>query len=164
MDGDDVRNYDNVATEGDEEGALALRRTAAMAVTEEIFQNFQLYNMAKLPDFDFMTSVGSVEDLQQLILVSGMKVGPNKCLWANEFEIQAVCEALDICCLILDMDTEDSSSMYIKVGLSRERFIVLHRSGEHYSLVYKKGTFKERGVVGLEDLTKKARDNWKIDE
>ena len=164
MDGDDVRNYDNVATEGDEEGALALRRTAAMAVTEEIFQNFQLYNKAKLHDFNFMTSVDSVEDLQQLILVSGMKVGPNKCLWANEFEIQAVCEALDICCLILDMDTKDSSSKYIKVGLSRERFIVLHRSGEHYSLVYKKGTFKDRGVVGLEDLTKKARDNWKIDD
>ena len=106
MDGDDVRNYDNVATEGDEEGTLALRRTAAMAVTEEIFQNFQLYNKAELHDFQFMTSVDSVEDLQQLILVSGMKVGPNKCLWANEFEIQAVCEALNICCLILDMDTK----------------------------------------------------------
>ena len=107
MDGDDVRNYDSVATEGDEEGALALRRTAAMAVTEEIFQNFQLYSKAELRDFHFMTSVDSVEDLQQLILESGMKVGPTKCLWANEFEIQAVCEALDICCLILDMNTKD---------------------------------------------------------
>ena len=61
------------------------------------------------------------------------------------------------------MDTKDPSSKYIKVGLSRKKFIVLHRSGEHYSLVYKKGSCKDRGVVSLEDLTKRAKDNWKIE-
>ena len=163
MDGDDVRNYDNVTTEDDEEGVLALRRTAAMAVTDEIFKNFQLYNKAELYDFNFMANVDSVEDLQHLIMVSGMKVGSRKCLWANEFEIQAVCEALDICCLILDVDTKDPTSKYVKVGLSRERFVILHRSGEHFSLVYKKNTYKDKGVVSLEDLTTRARDNWKIE-
>ena len=161
MDGVDVRDHGNVAAEDNEEGALALRRIAAMAVTEEMFQNFQLYNKADLDDFQFMSGVDNLDELREMIMVSGKEAGPKKCLWANEFEIEAVCKALDICCLILDMDTKDTSSKYAKVGLSREKFIVLHRSGEHYSLVFKKGV-KNKGVVGLEDLTMRARINWKI--
>ena len=137
MNGDDIRNYDKVVTEEGDEGALALRRTAAMAVTEEMFENFQIYENAGLEDFQFMSSMESLDDVRELIMVSGLKVGSKKCFWANEFEIRAVCEALNICCLIMDIDTKDPSSKYVKVGMAREKFIILHRSGEHYSLVFK---------------------------
>ena len=132
MNGDDVRNYDDVVTLGEEEGAHSLRRTAANAVTEEVFQEYQMCQQAGLEDFEFMSGIETLEELRELILVSGVDVGSQKCLWANEFEISAVCEALDICCLILDMDVENlTTSKYVKVGLSRKKFIVLHKCGEH---------------------------------
>ena len=162
MNGDDVRKYDKVGAMDGDEGALALRRTAAMAVTEEMFENFKMYNEAGLQDFEFMSSMDTLDDVRDLIVVSGLEVGSKKCLWANEFEIRAVCEALDICCLILDMDTKDPSSKYLKVGLAREKFIILHRSGEHYSLVFKSGE-ERKGVVGMKELTRGARANWKIE-
>ena len=153
MNGDDIRNYDKVVTKEGDEGALALRRTAAMAVTDEMYENFQMYKNAGLEDFQFMSSMESLDDVRDLIMVSGLKVGSKKCLWANEFEIRAVCEALDICCLIMDIDTKDPSSKYVKVGMAREKFIILHRSGEHYSLVYRNGEESKKGVVEMKDLT-----------
>ena len=165
MNGDDVRNYENVDKRDGDDGALALRRTAAKAVTEEIFQNFQVFKEAGLDDFQFMTNMDSVEEVRDLIMVSGLKVGSRKCLWANEFEIRAVCKALDICCLILDMDTKDPSSKHVKVGEASDKFVILHRSGEHYSLLYRreKEGNQAKGVVGRKDLTRMAKNNWKID-
>lgn len=165
MNGDDVKNYNNVVSMTDDEGALALRRTAAIAVTEEVFQEYKMYQQAGLEDFEFMSDIKTLEQLRELILVSGMNVGSKKCVWANEFEISAVCEALDVCCLILDMDARNHiTSKYIKVGLSRKKFIVLHKHGEHYSLVYKKGKNNmDKGVMVLEDLTRRAIIDWKIE-
>ena len=120
MNGDDVRNNENVVKEDGDDGVLALRRTASVAVTEEMFQNFRLYQEAGLEDFQFMDNMNSVQEVRDLIMVSGLKVGSKKCLWANEFEIRTVCEALDICCLILDLDTKDPSSKHVKMGEARE--------------------------------------------
>ena len=98
-----------------------------------------------------------------MILVSGLKVGAKKCLWATEFEIQTVCKALDICCLIMDFDTKDPNSKHVKVGEAREKFIVMQRSGEHYSLVYRRQADGGKGVVGRKDLSGEAVKNWKIE-
>ena len=121
-----------------------------------------MFSKAGLDDYKFMSGVGSLKELQDQLMIPGSKVGAKNCLWANEFQIRTVCDVLSICCLILDMDTKDPSSKYIKVGQARERFIVLHRSGEHFSLVYKNGQ-EQKGVMGKEDLTKRAKDNWKIE-
>ena len=165
MDEDDVRNYEGVIHVDGDDGTAALRRTAAMAVTEETFNNFKLCQEAELEDYQFMSAIDSVEELRDLIMVSGFQVGSKKCLWANEFEIQAVCDALNICCLILDMDTKDpSTSKHVKVGESRERFIILQRSGEHYSLVYRREENGGKGVQKREHLTKTAFNSWKIDQ
>ena len=162
MNEDDVRNHETVTKEEGDDGTAALRRTAAKAVTEEIFNSFKSYQEAELYDFQFMSSINSVEELRELIMVSGLKVGSKKCLWANEFEIRAVCDALDICCLILDMDTKDQASKHVKVGQARDKFIILQRSGEHYSLVYRREVEGGRGVVGRNHLTKTAFRSWNI--
>ena len=166
INGDDVLNYEDVVKIDGEDGASALRRTAAVAVTEDLFNDFKLYQEAGLEDFQFMASMDTVEEVRDKILVSGLKVGSKHCLWANEFEIRAVCKALDICCLILDFDTKDIASKYVRVGEAREKFVVLQRSGEHYSLVYRReaegGT--ALGVVERKDLAGTAKKNWKIDQ
>ena len=163
MNEDDVRNYENVTKEEGDDGTVALRRTAAKAVTEEIFNNFKSYQEAELYDYQFMSSINSVEELRELIMVSGLKVGSKKCLWANEFEIRAVCDALDICCLILDMDTKDQASKHVKVGKARDKFIILQRSGEHYTLVYRREVEGGKGVVSRKHLTETAFRSWNID-
>merc|ERR1712240_488345 len=91
LNGDDVRNYETVFTETHDEGVISLRRTAAMGLTEEVFQDFRTYKKAGLKDYKFMTGVASMEKLKNLMMLSGLKVGPKKCLWANEFEIGVVC-------------------------------------------------------------------------
>ena len=163
MNEDDVRNYENVTKEEGDDGTVALRRTAAKAVTEEIFNNFKSYQEAELYDYQFMSSINTVEELRELIMVSGLKVGSKKCLWANEFEIRAVCDALDICCLILDMDNKNQASKHVKVGKARDKFIILKRSGEHYSLVYRREVEGGKGVVSRNHLTETAFRSWNID-
>ena len=61
---DDVRNYENVTKEEGDDGTVALRRTAAKAVTEEILNNFKSYQEAELYDYQFMSSINSVEELR----------------------------------------------------------------------------------------------------
>ena len=71
---------------------------------------------------------------------------------------------MDICCLILDFDTKDPTSKYVTIGEARDKFIVLHRSGEHYNLMYKKVEEESsKGVVERKDLSEMVRKNWKID-
>ena len=69
--GVDVRDSAGVTAETDDSESMALRRTAAMAVSEEVFQNFQMFHEAGLPDFSFMRRCKSVEDLRHRLLVSG---------------------------------------------------------------------------------------------
>ena len=69
--GVDVRDSADVTAETDDSESMALRRTAAMAVSEEVFQNFQMFHEAGLADFSFMRRCKSVEDLRHRLLVSG---------------------------------------------------------------------------------------------
>ena len=43
MNEEDVRNYKTVTKEEGDDGTVALRRTAAKAVTQEIFNSFKSY-------------------------------------------------------------------------------------------------------------------------
>ena len=115
---EDVRDYEDVYVEDDDSQAMALRRTAAMAVDEDVFTNFSMFHLAGLKDFSFMKRCRNVGDLRQRLLVTGEGAGAGQvnfstvyvqpfnlcvqCLWANEFEIGAVCAALRIVCLIID--------------------------------------------------------------
>ena len=45
-----------IKEEGDD-GTVALRRTVAKAVTEEMFNNFKSYQEAELYDYQFMSSI-----------------------------------------------------------------------------------------------------------
>ena len=67
----DVRDHANIIVEPGDSESMALRRTAAMAVSDEIFQNFKMFLEAGLPDFNFMRRCKTVEDLKQRLLVSG---------------------------------------------------------------------------------------------
>ena len=48
--GSDVRDIETVRSEPDDSAAMALRRTAAMAVNEEAFNNFAMFHEAGLEE------------------------------------------------------------------------------------------------------------------
>ena len=114
--GVDVRDSAGVTAETDDSESMALRRTAAMAVSEEVFQNFQMFHEAGLPDFSFMRRCKSVEDLRHRLLVSGAETSAGVCVWANEFEMGVICDALDMVCLIIDFQARDTQSRFVSVG------------------------------------------------
>ena len=66
-----MRDSANITAASGDSESMALRRTAAMAVSDEIFQNFKMFHEAGLPDFNFMRRCKSAEDLKQRLLVSG---------------------------------------------------------------------------------------------
>ena len=89
---EDVRDYEKVCVEDDDDQAMALRRfalhffllmilikhfyrTAAMAVNEEVFQSFTMFHLAGLKDFSFMKKCQNVGDLRQRLLVTGGGAG-----------------------------------------------------------------------------------------
>ena len=61
------------------------------------------------------------------------------------------------------MDTKDQASQHVKVGQARDQFIILKRSGEHYTLVYRRELEGSKGVVGRNQSTKTAFRSWNID-
>ena len=97
------------------------------------------------------------------MLVEGRGAGAGNCLWANEFEIGAICRALGLACLILDLQAGTREGRYVGVNVEEgvEIFVILQRSRrEHYNLV----TVAGRGLFGGEDLPEMARKLWKIGE
>ena len=38
------------------------------------------------------------------------------CVWANEFEMGVICDALDMVCLIIDFQARDTQSRFVSVG------------------------------------------------
>jgi len=167
---EDVRDFEKVFVEDDDTQAMALRRTAAMAVNEEVFQNFSMYHLAGLKDFSFMKRCRNVGDLQQRLLVTGVGAGAGQCLWANEFEIGAVCSALKIVCLIIDNQAKDAANRFVRVGefvidenaTEKERFVILQRSRrEHYDLVLSEGQVT-LGLFRKEELPDTARKLWQL--
>lgn len=168
---EDVRDYEDVFVEDDDDQAMALRRTAAMAVNEEVFQNFSMYHVAGLKDFSFMKKCENVSDLRDRLLVSGSGAGAGQCLWANEFEINAVCAALRIVCLIIDHQAKETGNRFVRVGElgeeeimnnRKERFVILQRSRrEHYDLVVSQGE-ETLGLFTKDELPDSARKLWQL--
>lgn len=167
---EDVRDYEDVCVEDDDSQAMALRRTAAMAVNEEVFQSFSMFHLAGLKDFSFMKKCQNVGDLRQRLLVTGVGAGAGQCLWANEFEIGAVSAALRIVCLIIDNQAKETGNRFVRVGEfdedemqgRKERFVILQRSRrEHYDLVFSQGE-ETLGVFTREELSDSARKLWQL--
>jgi len=167
---EDVRDYEDVFVEDDDDQAMALRRTAAMAVNDEVFQSFSMFHLAGLKDFSFMKKCSNVVDLRQRLLVTGVGAGAGQCLWANEFEIGAVCAALRIVCLIIDNQAKETGNRFVRVGelaeeeldIKKKRFVILQRSRrEHYDLVLSQGE-ETLGVFKKEELPDTARKLWQL--
>ena len=72
---EDVRDYEDVYVEDDDSQAMALRRTATMAVDEDVFKHFSMFHLAGLKDFSFMKRCRNVGDLRQRLLVTGEGAG-----------------------------------------------------------------------------------------
>ena len=163
----DILEHKNIEKEPDETPAMALRRTAANAVDDEVFNDFSMFHAAGLPDFSFMRRVRSTSDLRQRMLVSGAGAGAGQCLWANEFEIRVVSSALNIICLILDMQTRDEHSRFVRVGevdktdLS-QKFIILQRTRrEHFNLIYSQ-TDTCLGLFSYDEISNEVKALWKL--
>merc|ERR1712098_183172 len=149
---------------GDDTQAMALRRTASMAVNQEVFQSFSMFHLAGLADFNFMKKCSSLLDLRERLLVSGVGSGAGQCVWANEWEIGVVCTALNIVCLIIDNQAKEKENRFIRVGegggRGKTRFVILQRSRrEHYDLVLIQGDEK-LGLFTLEELSDSVKKLW----
>ena len=145
---------------------MALRRTAAASVDEEVFNQFSMCHLAGLSDFHFMKRIRTVEDLRQRLLVSGQGAGAGHCLWANEYEMGVVSSALGVVWLILDQQARQESSRYVKLGEEREdqRFVILQRSRrEHYNLVYSQSD-QQLSVFSRDQLSQTVKTLWKIED
>ena len=79
----DVRDSAKITAEPGDSESMALRRTAAMAVSDETFQTFKMFHEAGLPDFNFMKRCKTSEDLKNRLLVSGKETSAGTCIWAN---------------------------------------------------------------------------------
>ena len=97
---EDVRDYEDVCVEDDDDQATALRRfvlvikisvedpgyflfrTAANAVNEEVFESFSMFHLAGLKDFSFMKKCQNVGDLRARLLVTGVGAGAGQ-VWGR---------------------------------------------------------------------------------
>ena len=163
---EDVRQCKKIVVEEGDSQAMALRRTAAASVDEEVFNKFSMCHLAGLADFHFMKRIRTVEDLRQRLLVSGQGAGAGHCLWANEYEMGVVSSALGVVWLILDQQARQESSRYVKLGEEREdqRFVILQRSRrEHYNLVYSQSD-QQLSVFSRDQLSQTVKTLWKIED
>jgi len=168
---EDVRDCEAIHIEDEDTQAMALRRTAAMSVTQDVFQSFSMFHLAGLPDFNFMKRVRSLVDLQSRLLVTGAGAGAGQCLWANEWEIGLVCSKLNIVCLIIDNQAKEKENRFVRVGeggrgsdknKGKTRFVILQRSRrEHYDLVYTEGQEK-LALFTLEELSDSVKKLWQL--
>ena len=52
-----MKDKEKVVCEAEDSSPMALRRTAADAVNEEVYSNFSMFFTAGLPDFTFMRRI-----------------------------------------------------------------------------------------------------------
>ena len=166
----DVRDSAKITAEPGDSESMALRRTAAMAVSDETFQTFKMFLEAGLPDFNFMKRCKRSEDLKNRLLVSGKETSAGMCIWANEFEMEVICSALNIVCLVIDFQARDSNNRFVSVGKNDNiisdgetpKFVILQRTRrEHYNLVYAQ-TDTTTGLFKIEELTETIKELWHL--
>ena len=161
MDGVDIQDHCPLTSSPTFTGVKALRLSVSQAVTQEVFENFKLFNEAGLSDYSFMKRVNSMSKLKEVLAITGAEAGPKNCIWANDWEINTVTQILGITCLIIDLDSR-MESRFVKVGSSTEKFVILEKQRSHYSLYYKQQAGSRKGVQELADLTQEAKVYWKL--
>ena len=164
MEEKDVREFSDVIKDEKDDKVKALRRTAAMSLTPEMFESFKMSHQAGLKDYSFMSEMNSLKMLQEKMMESGREVGAGNSLWANEFEINAVCRVLHICCLVWDSSARKETDKLLRVGEEAKEFIIVKKVGEHYNLLYREDENGiERGVFTRNDLSEEALGYWGVD-
>ena len=158
----DVREFPGVNCEEGDDGMHALRRTAAEAVDKNIFDQFSMYHTAGLSDFRFMAKVKDEHMLKEKMLVSGRSAGCGTCLWANEFEIGAVCSALHLVVLIIDGQSS-GNNRFVRMSppepQGQNHFVLLNRTRrEHFNYI----TIQGRAVFSSDDLPLSVVSAWNL--
>lgn len=116
-----------------------LRDYVASKFTNEQLDSYKLYSMAGVTEYNFATSMGSLDELKQFAKKSGKSVncGPGKCYWADEFALQTISDWLQLTLLIIDdegtrkrkvdMTSVNGDNRFVYIG-NYTRAVILHRS------------------------------------
>eukprot|EP00629_Pelagomonadales_sp_RCC1024_P013144 CAMPEP_0119285672 /NCGR_PEP_ID=MMETSP1329-20130426/32621_1 /TAXON_ID=114041 /ORGANISM="Genus nov. species nov., Strain RCC1024" /LENGTH=193 /DNA_ID=CAMNT_0007286387 /DNA_START=221 /DNA_END=799 /DNA_ORIENTATION=+ len=99
--------------EPDEAQVLRLRRCVSRRVDDGVFDTFAMLHAAGLDDFAFMRRLPDAAALRAKLCVSGAASGATRCVWANDFEITALCEALGMTALIVDAGAASDRGRYV---------------------------------------------------
>lgn len=122
----------------DRKGVHFLRGIVAEAVTEELLDTYRIYYESKVRGYSFMRHVETLQDLQQIIRISGQN-GVTKCVWADAFAVQTLSTQLGLVFLIVN-EQRRSTHTIIKPqhGEEKEWMIVILEltRRDHYNLVY----------------------------
>lgn len=124
-----------------------LRDYVASKFTNEQLESYKLYSMAGLTEYNFATSMGSLDELTQFAKRGGKSVncGPGKCYWADEFALRTISDWLQLTLLIIDdegtrkrkagLTSVNGDNRFVYIG-NYTRAVILHRSRrQHYNAV-----------------------------
>jgi len=161
-----------------------MREYVAGRLSHEQLDSYKLYAAAGLAEYDFATSMNSLDDLKRFAGRCGrsdVDAGPGKCLWADEFALRTISDWLHLTILIIDdqatrgggganrkrksdgraVEKTSSSSnrdnRFVCIG-DYEQAVILHRSRrQHYNAV----VIDDRPVMdGTERLPTHVRSLW----
>jgi hypothetical protein len=110
-----------------------------------------------------MAKVKNEHMLKEKMLVSGRSAGCGTCLWANEFEIGAVCSALHLVVLIIDGQSS-GTNRFVRMSppepqVVQDHFVLLNRTRrEHFNLI----TIQGRAVFSSDDLPLSVVSAWNL--
>lgn len=82
-----------------------MRDHVAYKLSSEQFDLYKMFASANVEDYSWMTlpdSPRTLEELKQFAKISGKNAGAGKCLWADEFALTTISDALRISFLIID--------------------------------------------------------------
>jgi len=139
-----------------------LRRCVSRRVDGDVFDTFKMLHGAGLDDFSFMRRIPDAAALRTKLCVSGAESGTNRCVWANDFEITALCEALGVVALIVDGEASDAGrfvalpprSCWEDDAQARSYVVLLRSERHHFDL----GEIDERSLFrGLGGVPKRVR-------
>ena len=136
----------------------AMREYVAEHISQEQFELYQMYAAAGVEEYSYMSTKDAPRNLQELkdfAKRSGKQYGPGKCLWADEFSLRILSDALRLSIFIIDdqarrergrgsfsakrkRDNDAFTQLdgrFVSVG-NYDRAIILHRSRrEHFNSV-----------------------------
>jgi len=118
----------------------SLRNLVSDTVDEETFQSFNIANSAGLTGYEFMSSTRTLEALKSRLIIKGTDANGKLCIWAEDFAIRTIVNALGITLCIFDEQARDTSSRFCairpEVEGDWEGVVVVQRSRRsHYNLI-----------------------------